>query len=418
MKHKGRMFFNLVAMALLADSVQPVKAQWVKTNGPFGGIIEALCVKDSTIFAGTDSGVFLSTDSGTSWIAANTGLAELNVKTLVVSGENIFAGIDVFDDVDGVGGGVYLSTNNGTSWKAVDSGLTDLHTFYLAASGNNLVARVGYGPLYESFFTSTNSGTTWTKVNSGFMKINCFAVNGNDIFWGTAGDGVFLSTNSGTNWTAVDSGLTDLWVYSLAVNGNNIFAGTWSDGVFLSTNSGTSWTAVNSGLTDRHVYNLGVSDGNIFAGTDSGVFLSTNNGTSWSVVDTVPWSRAYSLPYVVSGNNIYSGTKDSTVWRRPISDLNGIIKNPSRQISNNNYTFKISMSGAKASISFSPTCRERITFTIYNLSGHVVQSLAGKQFEPGPQTLFWNTRSLVPGCYMVKMRAGNKTYANNFTLVR
>ena len=74
------------------------------------------CKKDSYLFAGTyDHGVFVSSDSGASWSAADSGIAGMNVQTLVVHGSDIFAGTDTK--------GVFRSTNNGAYWTAVDSGL-------------------------------------------------------------------------------------------------------------------------------------------------------------------------------------------------------------------------------------------------------------------------------------------------------
>ncbi len=37
-------------------------------------------------------------------------------------------------------------------------------------------------------------------------EVNCFLVNGNNLFAGTSG-GAFLSTNNGSSWTAVNNGL-------------------------------------------------------------------------------------------------------------------------------------------------------------------------------------------------------------------
>ncbi|MHB8581408.1 MAG: WD40/YVTN/BNR-like repeat-containing protein [Ignavibacteriaceae bacterium] len=91
-----------------------VNAQWVQTNGPYGGIIYALAVSNNgtggtNLFAGSDSwggGVFLSTNNGTSWTPVNTGLPTIKiVQTLAINGTNIFAGLN--------GGGVFLSTNTG-----------------------------------------------------------------------------------------------------------------------------------------------------------------------------------------------------------------------------------------------------------------------------------------------------------------
>jgi len=172
-----RLLSFFAAVVLLG--AQSLQAQWIQTNGPYGGTINCFAVNGSNLFAGTDGGVFRSTNNGTSWTAVNTGLTDTYVLSLAVSGSNLFAGTD---------GGVFRSTNNGTSWTAVNTGLTN------------------------------------TDVSS-------LAVNGSNLFAGT-GDGVFLSTNNGTSWTAVNTGLTSRIVDALAVNGSNLFAGTEDGGVW------------------------------------------------------------------------------------------------------------------------------------------------------------------------------------------
>jgi len=208
----------LFVVFCLFTTTNPLLAQWVQTNGPYGGTVLSFASSGIYLFAGTSGGgVFLSFNNGTNWAAVNNGLTNTGVSALAVNGINLFAG---------TGGGVFLSTNNGTNWTAVNNGLTNFNVRALAVSGTNLFA-------------------------------------------GTDG-GVFLSTNNGTSWTAASTGLTNTSVYALAVSGTNLFAGTFSGGVFLSTNNGTSWTAVNTGLTNPNVNALAISGTNIFAGTSGG----------------------------------------------------------------------------------------------------------------------------------------------------
>jgi len=172
--HKVRSILVLFLLSLMHAGV--AHAQWVQTNGPYGGQILSLAVSGSNLFAGTvGGGVFLSTNNGASWTA--TGLTNTDVSALAMSGTNLFAGTE---------GGVLLSTNNGTNWTEVNNGLTNTNVSALAVSGTNLFA-----------------GTR---------------------------DGVFLSTDNGTSWTA--TGLTRAWVSDLAVSGTNLFAGTASAGVW------------------------------------------------------------------------------------------------------------------------------------------------------------------------------------------
>jgi len=174
----------VLACVLLMLHISPLNAQWIQTNGPYGGTVECFAASGTNLFAGTMfGGVFLSTNNGTSWTAVNSGFTNtsISIYALAVSGTNLFAGT--------WGGGVFLSTNNGTSWTAVNSGLTNPIVHTLAVSGTNLFA-------------------------------------------GTYGGGVFLSTNNGTSWTVVSSGMTSTYVYALAVSGTNLFAGPDGSGVW------------------------------------------------------------------------------------------------------------------------------------------------------------------------------------------
>jgi ligand-binding sensor domain-containing protein len=183
----------------------------------------------------------------------------------------------------------------------------------------------------------------WVQTNGPYGGyVYAFAVSGTNLFAGTDEGGVFISTNNGTSWTAASTGLTNATVQCFAVSGTNIFAGTW-DGVYLSTNSGTSWTAVNTGLTNTSVQALAVSGTNIFAGTyGRGVYLSTNNGTSWTEVnsglmDSLVWSLA------VSGTDLFAGTLGSGVWRRPLSEMAGIINHKPQTESQKLSAFKVTV---------------------------------------------------------------------------
>ena len=202
----------------------PVQAQWVQTNGPFGGTVTSLAVSGTNLFAGTEGGgVFLSTNNGISWAVANTPFSSFS--DMVNMGTNLFAAREMNDY--GYGVGAFRSTNNGTSWTAVDSGLTNKDVWRLAVSETNLFA----GTYGGGVFRSTNNGTSWNVANSGLPNtlIIALTASGKNLFAGLDGAGVYRSTNDGTSWTAVDSGLTGFNLGAFAVSpngtgGTNLFA--------------------------------------------------------------------------------------------------------------------------------------------------------------------------------------------------
>lgn len=80
-----------LACALLLLHAAALRAQWIQTNGPYGGNIKCFAASGTNLFAGTEGGAFLSMDNGTSWTAVNAGLTKTDVLALAVSGTNLFA---------------------------------------------------------------------------------------------------------------------------------------------------------------------------------------------------------------------------------------------------------------------------------------------------------------------------------------
>jgi photosystem II stability/assembly factor-like uncharacterized protein len=252
----------------------------------------------TTLIAGLIGlGGFVSNDTGKSWAAAESGLTDYLIKTLVAfpngsGGTNLFAGT--------LGGGVYLSTNNGTSWTASSSGMVDIEVCVLAVApngsgGTNLFAGTS-DVLYSTVFLSTDDGTSWSNTGMGAGlgifgdRVYAMATipngsGGATLFVGT-GSGVFRTTDNGASWSHV----FDNVVFSLAyapngTGGINLIAGTNTD-IDLSTDNGSSWEEVSGYGADALVASPNRSGGtNLLAGTGEGLLLSTDDGMTWAVIN-------------------------------------------------------------------------------------------------------------------------------------
>jgi ligand-binding sensor domain-containing protein len=151
---------------------------WTYVPGPKEGYFLSTAASGYNLFAGNYEGVFLCTYNAGAWSAVLTALHSRMVA-LAVSGTKVFAG----------GIGVYRSTNNGTSWISADSGLTNRNVRCLLVSGSNLFAGTGG----SGVFLSSNYGTTWTAVNDGLTNgdVLSLAVSGMNLFAGVLGSGVW-----------------------------------------------------------------------------------------------------------------------------------------------------------------------------------------------------------------------------------
>lgn len=428
---------NLLAyggIVVLVLTIHIANAQWVQTyefkDASIGSVIAS---GTGDLFASTSSGIFLSTDSGASWISVNSGLP-------VPTGGNLYnLAVNATKDlVVASNNGIFMSANNGTTWTLVDSGPTVANITCLAV---NSAGDIFTGTSEDSVYRYTDNGTNWTVVSSGvsnapinFMDdiltfITCLAINGaGDIFAGTFERGLYKSTDNGTNWIRSDSGMTS-WqreIRSLAINSaGDIFAGTHEEGVTRSTDNGTSWTTINSGLDPQWgCYNIAVYGINIFVENSTGIFVSPNNGTNWTPVNTglplgindLYWINSL----VVSGNNIFTAT-DSAVWRRPLSEMVGVINDKSQQRISQQAMFNIRTSNRKSpyvTIVFSLSHSEQVCLDLYNLSGHKIKSIVNKYLVSGSHSFSLDTRNITAGWYTVRMQAGSNSNVKSIPIFR
>ncbi len=179
-------------------------------------------IAGSNIFAGDDV-PYISTDNGATWNAWGTGIptSVTNVYSLVLKGTLLFAGTN---------NGIYKATVGTNSWTSVSSGLTNMDVKTLCVSGTTLYAGTQGGGIFKS----VNDGALWTDDNLGiplFADVTSFATSGTNVFAGTD-NGVFVTSNSGTIWSNINTGLIDTSITALTASTNYLWAGTTSQGVW------------------------------------------------------------------------------------------------------------------------------------------------------------------------------------------
>ncbi len=286
-------------------------AQWVQTNGPYGGSTMALATSGSHIFAGIrGAGIYHSTDNGMHWSQVNSGLTNLYLWALLFDGTNLFAGTEE--------GGAFLTTDLGVHWTAINAGFPkDPYVFAFARIGTNL-----YAGTRDGVFLSTNNGTDWTPVNSGLTNtfVRALVARGSSLFAGTEG-GVFRSTNRGASWASFNTGLPLASVWALATRGDDLFAGSrYGHGVYRSTDSVATWTPVTSGLRNHYVVTFASDSTSLLAGTfGGGVFRTTDNGANWTPCGPAghfAWAVTCNAAYIFAGTagGIFRSSDKGATW--------------------------------------------------------------------------------------------------------
>ena len=384
-------------------------AQWLPTNGPNGaGPTNSLAIKDNYIFAGTNSGgVFVSNDKGNIWTAKNNGIDNPGiVSSIVVSGKDVFAGVNAF----GSSNTVFLTIDNGEIWTP--KGLPTL-LFTLAAKPSYLIAGTWFGCSY-----STDNGLNWKGSISGLPSnaaVSDLAFEGSKIFCGVTassvgGTGVFRSINNGTSWTSFNTSLANTIVSRLAVIGTNLFAGTATAGVFISNTATAAWTPANNGLSNSSIKSLWVHGTHLFAATNNGIFLSSNNGANW--INVSAGLPANTIVYSITSDatDIYIGT-GTNVWRRPLAEL-GITAVDETFLENAIVDIYPNPFNISTTIKFTKELNNA-ELTIFNLYGQklkTIERISGQEIE-----FYRDDLSL--GIYFIKLSQNNKAILTNKLMI-
>jgi VWFA-related protein len=188
----------------------------------------------------------------------------------------------------------------GSSTTSIVGHLREISIDCFAVVGSSVY--YGSGGVYRMTHTASGWQTTLMSGSVATYPPTALAAMGTTLFAGTYVD-LYRSSDEGHTWVAAGTGLPQGEITALAVNGSRLFAGTGKSGIYYSTNNGGSWTMANTGLSTLAVASIAVGPGTvdgtiIYAGTSQGIFISTNNGSSWSpATNGLPLANGAHLRY-------------------------------------------------------------------------------------------------------------------------
>ncbi|MBC7774161.1 MAG: T9SS type A sorting domain-containing protein [Phycisphaerae bacterium] len=402
--------FLLLTLSILLSRTNILPAQWVQTNCPTGGGINAFAVKETYLFAGTGGGgIFRSDDNGTSWTPVNSGLTNTDVSSLAVNGVYLFAGTS---------GGIFRSDDNGANWTSINSWIP-LDVNSLAVMGTNLFA----GTYHEGVFRSDDNGTNWASIGNGLPDtdpynfnpyVTALVVSGTNLFAGLSVGGVCRLDYDGTYWTQLTGGDVE----AFAVNGTSLFA-LMGSGVLRSDDNGENWTEINLGLTNSYTTSLVGNGAYLFAGTSDGSVLRSNDkGANWTAFNLgLPYSYIRSL--IANGAYLFAGTYSDGVWKRPLSEIVSV-ENLSTDLPK---AFSLSQNypnpfPSATTITFSLPTKSFVSLKVFDALGKEVSVLVQEKLAAGTYVERWNAEGLPNGVYYLRLRAEGQKTTQTFKIIK
>lgn len=277
------------------------------------------------VYAGTEGkGVYLSSDSGKTWIPRNSGMLDIDARSLALtSAGRLILGT-------GFGDKIWVSTDKGTAWQMTQNLSTFNSIFSVIPTSDSSIL---YAAAYAAgVYRSTDRGLNWiltdttTLLNHFVRAIVVDQSNPNLVYAGT-GNGVFKTTNAGVSWSAGSGIPFSTAIHSLAIHptlSNIVYAGTDHSYLYKSTDGGANWshiaTAQGFAVADSFIRTMTIDLANpaiMYAGCDSGhIYKSTDAGNNWSLLANlgIPNSVREILIHPVLDSIMFAATFGSGIF--------------------------------------------------------------------------------------------------------
>lgn len=384
-------------------------AQWVPVNTGLGNrTIGALLSSTDTLYAGSESGVYRSTSFGGSWTLVSSGLPPVTpFYSMVQSGGVLIAG--------GYHFGLWRSSDSGVSWARSLSGVdSNEYVQTLAVDGNTVYAAIGFP---AAVGISTDNGATWTKSINGLSTtatITGVARLGSRLFATHQVFGPYFSTDNGGNWTLLAGVIGAQDKNALIESGGNLCVGA-TNGIYLSTDTGATWARV---LTSDIITGFS-TDGTIIYALGRSLYKSADNGQSWVPVDNTGLPGSVPGTMQFAGSYAFVNIGGVGVYRRPISELTGVIDisgvQPTQYTLDQNYPNPFNPS---TTISFTISHASSITLAICDVLGRPVATLVHEVRPAGRYNELFNATGLGSGMYFYRLTAPLYSATKKLVLLR
>jgi len=194
---------------------QLLNKEWTQQNDSLStdSVISIVSAENyNRLYLGTNVGVYTTDYFTHPWIKINDGLTNLRVKSLIISGESVFAATE---------GGVFALTYPERTWHPLLTGLSgnSLYVKSITLIGNYIFIGTKNG-VYKATYTKPE----WVLAGLPDNEINFVHAFQGVIFAATKTGGIFYTYNYGDTWQPLYSDSVPLNVLSLTCDLRNVWA--------------------------------------------------------------------------------------------------------------------------------------------------------------------------------------------------
>jgi hypothetical protein len=185
-------------------------ANWITSSG-YSGYLNCFSINSATVYAGGTAGAYLSTNYGNSWLPTSLGSATVN--GFYVKDSTVLVGTS--------GTGVFRNDFFGlTNFTAANNGLTDFNVTSMVNIGATIFVATNSGAIFKS----TNKGSSWSAAGM-ITGLNKIIVQGSRIYAAST-NGIYFTDDDGATWMLYNRGLSTVnekTAYSIAANSAGVY---------------------------------------------------------------------------------------------------------------------------------------------------------------------------------------------------
>jgi len=290
-------------------------AQWTKISSVPSKNIVALVVHNSAIYAASDSNIIYKSADGFNWTAVSISNVPVEIISMIFYNNDLYVGTG---DV-----AVFNSADDGLTWHS--KGLSTIPLSRFAVNNNNLFAAT-FGDGVYKLNTAT---TTWLPFSNSLPTYSYNVQNvisvPNFLIIGAGSNGTFYRYDFVTNqWNEeyyYGTLRPGLQINRMINNANTIFAVNGNK-VIRSNNSGIGWTDDKTGThdgADRNIYSGSTNNYLLTNEVPGGTWIQQRRenaiiGESWSINEEF-FPTGYSFDIVEFNDKLFLAKDDGLYFK-------------------------------------------------------------------------------------------------------
>ena len=373
--------------------------------------------------AGSHGMVLRTTNGGGDWTPMSTGvsfelkhIAVLDPQTVWVAGES--------DSVP-------HTTDGGASWNTFVADNTHPWNY-----GTPLIAHAGSDHLWilaDSVYRSTDGGTSWTghewESSTSLPYPTGFLFSDENTGWictqGDQGGGSILRTgDGGVTWSEVYLGDPALFGLTF-INADTGWVITEYGTIQHTTDSGSTWAELSDPpafgggclqFTDALTGWITVNE-SYYQGDPANFLHTTDGGVTWQGINGPCGNGMFGMHFSDANHGWAVGRNGAIVaFHRPLAS------SPREAVTVISASYTLSSYpnpfNPTTVLSFDVPQSSRVTLSVYDITGRLVQTLADRMYPQGSYRVTFDGASLPSGMYFVRMQAKDFSKTQKLVLLK